>query len=101
MGTWLEILVKEEGIIEDWVFQHREGYQMKISDVDKGFQQGLRRVQLEEVGLIPEGLDVGEEISFRRLLRRLLTTEVLNNRMDSSVISLNNRLRKRERGWGG
>ena len=44
LGRWLEILVEEEGITEAWVFQHREGGRMKISDMDEGFQQRLRRV---------------------------------------------------------
>ena len=52
VGRWLEILVGGEGIIEGWMFQHREGDRMKISDMDKVFQQWLRRLQLEEVGLI-------------------------------------------------
>ena len=59
-------MVKEEGINEGWVFQHREGYRMKISDVDKGFQQGLRRVHLEEVGIITEVVEVAEYISLNR-----------------------------------
>ena len=57
-------------INEGWVFQHREGYRMKISDVDKGFQQGLRRVHLEEVGIITEVVEVAEYISLNRSLRR-------------------------------
>ena len=56
---------------------------MKISDTEKGFQQGLMRVQLEEVGLIPEGLEVTKDTSLRIPLRRILSTEVLNNGLES------------------
>ena len=56
---------------------------MKISDTEKGFQQGLMRVQLEEVGLIPEGLEVTKDMSLRIPLRRILSTEVLNNGLES------------------
>ena len=41
------------------MFHHREGYWMKISDMEKGFQQELSRVQMEEVCFIPEGVEVG------------------------------------------
>ena len=54
VGRWLGILVDEEGRTECWVFQHREGDRMKTSDMDEGFQQELMRVNMEEVGLIPE-----------------------------------------------
>ena len=60
VGRWLEIMVEEEARMEDWMFQHREGNRMNISDMDEVFQQVLRRVKLEEVGLIPEGVEVAE-----------------------------------------
>ena len=63
---------------------------MKISDMDKGFQKGLRKVQLKEVGLIHEVVEVGEDMSIRRSLRRGSTTEVLNNVLDISVIEAKN-----------
>ena len=43
VGRWLEIMVEEEGRTEDWMFQNREGNRVKISDMDKGFQQMLRK----------------------------------------------------------
>ena len=62
--------------------------------MDKGFQQGLRRVQPEEVGMIPKGVEVGEDMSLRILLRRGLTKEVLNNGLDSSMTEANSNWRK-------
>ena len=75
--------MEEEGRTKGWMFQNREGYWMNISDTEKGFQQGLMRVQLEEVGLIPEGLEVTKDMSLRIPLRRILSTEVLNNGLES------------------
>ena len=65
----MKIMVEEEGRTKGWVFHHRKGYRMKTSDMDKGFQKGLGRVNLEEVVMIHEGVDVGEYISLRRLFR--------------------------------
>ena len=61
VGRWLEIMVEEEGRTKGWALQNREGDQMKIRDMYEVFQQVLSRVQLEEVGLIPEGVEVGEK----------------------------------------
>ena len=59
---------------------------MKISDMDEVFQQGLRRVQLEKLGMIYEGLEVGEDMGLMRSLGRGSNKEVLNNGMDSSLV---------------
>ena len=83
------------------MFQHRGGDQTNISGMEKGFQQGLMRIKLKEVGLIPDGVEEEEDMILRRSLIRGLTTEVLNNGLESSVIELNNRWRKRERKLGG
>ena len=63
---------------------------MKIRNIDEVFHQGLRRVHLEEVGMIPEGFEVAEDMSLRRSLIRVSTTEVLNYGLNSSVIDANN-----------
>ena len=59
---------------------------MKISDMDEVFQQGLRRVQLEKLGMIYEGLEVGEDMGLMRSLGIGSNKEVLNNGMDSSLV---------------
>ena len=58
VGRWLEIMVEEEEKTEGWVFQNNVGDRMNISDMDEGFQQGLTRVKLEEVGMIPKVVEV-------------------------------------------
>ena len=58
VGRWLEIMVEEEEKTEGWLFQNNVGDRININDMDEGFQQGLTRVKLEEVGLIPEVVEV-------------------------------------------
>ena len=52
-------------------------------------------------GLIPVGVDIGEDMCFWRSLRRGSTIDVLNRIFDISVIKSNKRWRKREGGRGG
>ena len=63
----------------------------------------INRAAGKGVGLIPEGVSVGENISLMRFLRRGSTTEVLNRVLDTALIETNNpwRRRKRERGRQG
>ena len=46
-------------------------------------------------------MDIGEDISLWRSLRRESTTEVLNRELDISVIETNTRRRKNDRGRRG
>ena len=55
---------------------------------------------MEEVGLIPEGVEVAEDMSLRRLSKRGSTTEVLNRGLDILVIEANNLWSKIEKGKG-
>ena len=50
------MMVGYYGITEGWLFQNIEEERMKISDIDDGFQKALWRVQIEGVGMIPEGV---------------------------------------------
>ena len=51
--------------------------------------------------LIPEGLNIGKDMSLWRSLRRGSITEVLNRGLDTLVIKANNIWKKRELGRGG
>ena len=90
MGRWLEILAEDDGRSEGWVLHHREWELTRISNIDKGFQEAFRKVQNREVGLIPEGVEVGKYTSLMISLMRGSKTEVLNNELESSVIEANN-----------
>ena len=63
---------------------------MNVSDINEGFQEALQKVQTQEVGLILEVVEVVEDTSLSRFLRRRPTTEVLNNRLESLVIDSKN-----------
>ena len=71
---------------------------MKISDTDDGFQQALRRAQIEEVGMIPEGVEFREDTSLRKQFIRGLTMEVLDNVLDSSVLETKKSGEKEKKG---
>ena len=58
-------------------------------------------MQARGEGLIQVGVDIGEDMSLRRSLMRGYTTEVLNRRLETSVIEDNNIRRKGDGGrWG-
>ena len=46
-GMWLEMMVGGYGITKGWLFQNIEEERMKIRNIDDGFQQALKRVQIE------------------------------------------------------
>ena len=58
------------------------------------------RVRLAEVGFIYEVVELVKDISIRILLRRGSTTEVLNNRLDISVIEAEKYLEENRKGTG-
>ena len=62
--------MEDDGRTGDWVFQHLEGERMKMIDINDSFHKALRRVQIEEVGLIREGVGVVKDMGLRRPLRR-------------------------------
>ena len=66
--------MEQDRRLEGWVFQRDGGYSMGIQYLEEGFHEALRELQTREVGLIPEGVNVGENMSLRRLLRRGSTT---------------------------
>ena len=68
---------------------------MNIHDMYDFFQERLREVEEGEMGLIPDGVNVGEEMSLKMSLRRGSTTEVVNKDLYFSVVEENNHWRKR------
>ena len=45
VGRWLEVIVGEDKRLEGWVFQREKGEGIKIQDLDKELQEGLRGLQ--------------------------------------------------------
>ena len=68
---------------------------MNIHDMYDFFQEALREVEAGEMGLIPDGVNVGEDMSLKMSLRRGSTTEVVNKYLYFSVVEENNHWRKR------
>ena len=93
-------MVEDYGRTEVWLLQNIEGGRVKISGIDGDFQQALHKLQIEEVVLIPEVVDVVEEMRLRISFRGFTTMELLNNGLNSSVVEAKNHWRKIERGRG-
>ena len=82
--------MEEEIRAEGWVFQREGGDRMGIQYLEEGFHEELRELQAREVGLIPDGVYVGDNMSLMRLLRRGFTTEFLNRYLETAVIDAKN-----------
>ena len=63
MGGWLELLVEQYGKLEGWVLQRKGGERLMIQDLYEGFQEVLKELQVGGGGLIPAGVDIGEDMS--------------------------------------
>jgi hypothetical protein len=62
-----------------------------IADLDVEFHKLLRRVQKKCPSLIPDSVDIGEEYSVYRALRRGATSQAQNVVIPKEVIEANNR----------
>ena len=70
VGRWIDVLVEEDRRLEGWMFQREGGERICIQYLEEVFYEALRELQVREVGLIPEGVDNGENMSLRRALKR-------------------------------
>lgn len=83
-----------------WYFQRSNGRQAKLRDYDDDFRGLVKDTCLAQPGTLPPSVDVDEDISLWRSLRRGSTTEVGNRSLAPECIDMNNRWRKRERAKG-
>lgn len=65
-----------------------------ISDMDLLFHDVMKRVQVRHPNLLPGSVNVEEEMSVRRSLRRSFTSQAQNVGIPKDVIEANNRWRK-------
>jgi hypothetical protein len=72
----------------------------KIADLDPLFHDTLRKVQELYPELISSEIDVAQEYSLQRSLRRGSTTHAGNQRVPPDVVNMNNRWRSQERAGG-
>ena len=74
---------------------------MGIKYLEESFYEALRELQARGVGLIPEGVNVGENMTLRRALWRGSSPEVFMSILETAVIEAKNRWIKREIWVGG
>lgn len=72
----------------------------RASELDPMFHLILKRVQGARTDLIPDSIQVEEEYSVSRSLRRGATSQALNKKIPAEVIEANNRWHQRERSRG-
>jgi len=65
-----------------------------IADLDTLFHDVMKRVQVRHPNLLPKTVNVEEEMSVRRSLRRTFTTQAQNVQVPKEAIEANNRWRK-------
>jgi hypothetical protein len=102
-GVWADRVVEvnqRNHRIKGYVFTKGRARQAKIADFEDEFINRLESLQLIRPGLFEPGIDIAVAYSLFRSLRRGSNTEAIRNKVDSTVIDLNNRWRKFERARG-
>lgn len=93
-------LLEQGGVTTGPLLRDDMGKRATVRSMDKDFHKLIRRAMARDATLVPEGVNVEEEYSVRRSLRRGSNTEAQNVRIPVSVIERNNRWRKVERAKG-
>lgn len=77
------------------MFQKRVGIdrraRVRMGELDPMFHLALRRVQALRPEVLPNSVDVEEEFSVSRSIRRGATSQALNRKLPAEVIEANNR----------
>jgi len=90
--AWTDILIAENNVSGP-AFCYPDGKMMKSLDVDLEFHEALEKVQTEHPQLIEQGLDIRENFSIFRSLRRGSTSRATELKLDDTVVNLHNRWR--------
>ena len=96
---YLETL-RNEGYISGPLFRNDKGKPMSVAELDVHFHSVLLEVQRRFPNAIPDSVNVIEDYSVYRSLRRGATSEAQNEGIDQTVIESNNRWRKAHRAKG-
>ena len=72
----------------------------KMGDLNPLFHDVLRRLQAINPGILPDSVDVEEEFSVSRSIRRGSTSQALNQKIPGEVVEANNRWKQHEKGRG-
>jgi hypothetical protein len=82
------------------VFTKGRAGKAKIANSEDEFVNRLEGLRVIRPGLFEPGIDISAAYSLFRLLRRGSNTEAIWNKVDTTIIDLNNRWRKFKRARG-
>ena len=102
-GIWADKVVevnRRNGRTKGHVFTKGRAGQAKIGDFEDEFINRLEGLRLIRPGLFEPGIDIAAAYSLLRSLRRGSNTEAIRNKVEPTIIDLNNRWRKFERARG-
>ena len=102
-GIWADRVVevnRRNRRTKGYVFTKGRARQAKIADFEDEFVNRLEGLRVIRPGLFEPGIDISAAYSLFRSLRRGSNTEAIRNKVDTTIIDLNNRWRKFERARG-
>lgn len=110
IGKWFQRLLdvlERRGVTRGWLFQTGRGRtgtgprkRPHFGEFEGTFRDYLRRLQVSKPHVLHPSVDVEEEFSLRRSLRRGSTAQARNRKVPGDVVETNNRWRKVERAGG-
>jgi hypothetical protein len=103
-GVWADRVVqanRSNNRLQGHVFTKGRARQAQVADFEEEFINRLEGLKLVQPGLFEPGIDVSAACSLFRSLQRGSNTEAIRNKVESTIIDLNNRWRKFERARGG
>jgi hypothetical protein len=83
-----------------WVFTKGRARQAKIANFEDEFINRLEGLRTVRPGLFEPGIDISAAYSLFRSLRRGSNTEAIRNKVEATIIDMNNQWRKFERARG-
>jgi hypothetical protein len=102
-GIWADRVVEVNRSIDrtkGWVFTKGRARQAKIANFEDEFINRLEGLRIVRPGLFEPGIDIAVAYSLFRSLRRGSNTEAIRNKVEATIIDMNNRWRKFERARG-
>jgi hypothetical protein len=102
-GIWADQAVEVNQSIDHdkgWVFTKGRARQAKIANFEDEFINRLEGLRTVRPGLFEPRIDILAAYSLFRSLRRGLNTEAIRNKLEATIMDMNNRWRKFERARG-
>jgi hypothetical protein len=102
-GVWADQVVevnRRNRRTKGYVFTKGQARQARIANFEEEFVNRLEGLRVTMPGLFGPGIDIVAAYSLFRSLRRGSNTEAIRNKVETTIIDLNNRWRKFERARG-